>query len=146
MAMSLLGALSMAVIAGELPEPQLEQIDGNYQTTYQNGSNNQATIEQSAVAAGLASPGLNVSVVEQHGDGNQTDITQTGNALNANVNQDGNDNTATITQSGTGRSAKVVQSGEGLEAKVEQSGNGPGVDIFQSGVGGPGNGPIVVRQ
>lgn len=128
-AVFLFWALPLVTIAAEPSSPEIEQIDGNYQSTYQAGNNNQTTIEQWAVASGLASPGSNISIVTQEGDDNQTGIHQDGNALEATVGQNGNANTVNVEQSGVGLAAKIEQSGNTHEVKVFQTGEGSGVPI-----------------
>jgi hypothetical protein len=112
---------------------QVEQIGGNYQATRQTGSNNTATVVQSAVAAGLVPNGTNIAIVAQEGTGNDADVRQKGDSLQGVIEQRGDANAASIDQSGAG-----------LSARIGQFGDGGGAQIFQSGVG---NGlPVIVRQ
>lgn len=133
MALVFLKSMAIPAIAEEETEAQIDQIEGNYQSTYQTGNNNQVTIEQSAVAAGFVPLSGNTITVTQQGDDNQTDIRQYGSSLEATVTQTGNEN-----------SAGIEQFGEGLTAKVEQFGNSGSVQIFQDGVGY--GSPVSVRQ
>lgn len=123
--------LALAAVA-QAGSAEIEQITGNVQTTVQTGDQNSATVEQSAVAAGLV-PGANLAGITQEGSQNRAEIRQQGSGLEAEIAQTGDANAASIDQRGTG-----------LTAGVEQFGDGGGVQIFQSGTG---DGlPVTVRQ
>lgn len=126
------GLLVGAVSAANADGLEIEQITGNLQTTYQAGSNNSTTVEQSAIAAGALAGG-NAALVGQFGSQNQ-----------ATVRQEGADLGAVVGQAGAGNSAVVDQSGSNLKAAVGQFGSGHAVEIHQMGVG---NGlPLIVNQ
>lgn len=107
----------------------------NFGQIQQSGSGNSATINQEAVASGLAGT-TNISLISQDGFGNVAEIDQTGADNFAEIDQQGNDNYGDILQNGVGLQAVLEQNGENLDYSITQTG------CAISG-GCP---PIIVRQ
>ena len=107
----------------------------NFGQIQQRGTTNTATINQEAVASGLAGTS-NISLVAQDGFGNLASINQTGADNFAEIDQRGNENIGDILQEGVGLNAVIEQNGDGLDYAINQTG------CAISG-GCP---PIIVRQ